>query len=267
MDMFKKKAIAIIPKVTGMISFVFSGYIIWEILRESKLRRLTKNRLLVGISVHDMISSFFGCFLSTWPIPANTWLVYGNVGTIRSCTMQGFFFQAGIGAAPLYSAALTTFYLLNVVFELPSETIVKKAEPFLHGVPILFGWSTAIAGLPLKLYNAADRVGFMCWIAEYPAYCSLRDSCQRGANANAFRWAFLYSWVLAVFFYMMICMSLIYYKVLSTERATDRWTQASGQNRRRKLSKKVAFQGLKYVIAFIFPVSLRDVTVTSSFLV
>jgi rhamnose transport system substrate-binding protein len=266
-DNYKKKAIAIIPKVTGMISFLFSGYIIWNILREPKRTRLTKNRLLVGISVHDMISSFFGCFLSTWPIPADTWLVYGNVGTVRSCTLQGFLFQAGIGAAPLYSAALTTFYLLNVVFELPTDTIVKKAEPFLHGVPIIFGWGTAIAGLPLSLYNAADRVGFMCWIAEYPAYCSLRDSCQRGANANVYRWAFLYAWVFAVFLYMAICMSLIYHKVLSAEKATDRWTEASGQRRRRNLSKKVASQGLQYVIAFVFPVSLRDVIVATSFLV
>jgi hypothetical protein len=93
----------------------------------------------------------------------------------------------------------------------------------------------------------------MCWIAEYPAYCSLRDTCERGSNANTYRWAFLYAWVFAVFLYMAICMSLIYYKVLSAERATDRWTQASGQCRRRKLSRKVAAQGLKYVVAFIFP--------------
>ena len=250
---FKKKAIAIIPKVTGMISFVFSGYTIWHILRVPRRRRLTKYRLLVGISVHDMIASFFGFFLSTWPIPADTWLVYGNVGTRRTCTMQGFFFQAGIGTGPLYSAALTTFYLLNIVFEMTTDKIVKNAEPLLHAIPIAFGWGTAIAGLPLTLYNAADRVGFMCWIAEYPAFCSLRDSCERGANANIYRLAFLYVWVLAVFFYMAVSMTWIYYKVLSIERATDRWTEASGQRRRRNHSKKVAAQGLQYVVAFIFP--------------
>jgi len=48
-------------------------------------------------------------------------------------------------------------------------------------------------------------------------------------------------------------MSLIYWKVLSAEKATDRWTQASGQRRRRNLSRKVAMQGLQYVVAFIFP--------------
>jgi len=291
-EKYKKKAIAIIPKVTGMISCFFSGYIIWHVLRSPRRRKLTKNRLLVGISVHDMIGSFFGFFLSTWPIPADTWLVYGAVGTTQSCTMQGFFFQGGIGAAPLYSAALTTFYLLNVVFEWNTDKIVKFAEPWLHGIPIVFAWGTAIAGLPLKLYNAADRVGFMCWIAEYPAYCSLRDTCERGLHANDFRWAFLYAWVFAVFIYMAACMSLIYYRVLSAERATDRWTQASGQRRRRNLSRKVsdsvqfdlsfepdlwvavksrfvsvqfllsflatsstqvACQGLQYVVAFIFP--------------
>jgi rhamnose transport system substrate-binding protein len=251
-DKYKKKAIAIIPKVTGMISFVFSAYIVWSVLSKPRRRRLTKMRLLVGISIHDMIAAFFGFFLSTWPIPEDTWLVYGNVGTTQTCAMQGFFFQAGIGATPLYSAALTTFYLLNVVFKLPTDRIVK-AEPFLHGIPIAFGWGTAIAGIPLTLYNAADRVGFMCWIAEFPAYCSLRDSCQRGDNAVIYRWAFLYAWVFAVFVYMAVCMTWIHHVVLSSERATDRWTQAAHQRRKRNLSRNVAVSGLRYVVAFIFP--------------
>jgi len=241
-EKYKRKALAIIPKVTGMISFVFSAYIVYHVLFDPKRRRSLKNRLLVGISIHDMIADLFGFFLSTWPMPADTWLVYGAVGTTQSCTMQGFFFQAGIGAAPLYSAALTTFYLLNVVFNMSPENIAKHAGKWLHGIPILFGWGTAIAGLPLNLYNAADRVGFMCWIAEFPTYCSLRGNCERGQNAGAYRWAFLYSWVFAVFLYMTICMFWIYCKVLKTEKATDRWTKASGQHPRRAMSHKVSIE-------------------------
>lgn len=93
----------------------------------------------------------------------------------------------------------------------------------------------------------------MCWIAEYPAYCGLRDSCERGQNANAYQWAFLFSWVFAVFIYMVVCMVLIYRKVLVVEKATDRWTRASGQQRRRGNSRKVGLQGIQYVVAFIFP--------------
>jgi len=253
MSKYKKKALSIIPKVTGMISCIASGYVIWHVLRHKKRRALTKNRVLVGISVHDMISSFFGFFLSTWPIPADTWLVWGATGTVQTCTMQGFFFQGGISAAPLYHASLSTVYVLNIVYEFSNERIARKAEPWLHGIPILFAWGTAIAGLPLKLYNAADRVGFFCWIAEYPPYCSLRGTCERGENADIYRYAFLFAWVFVGFAYMAICMILIYRKVLSVEKANDKWTDASGLRRHRSKSSLVRQQGIRYVAAFFFP--------------
>lgn len=157
MKEYKRKALAVTPKLPGMLSFFASGYIVWNVLSNNRRRGLTKNRLLVGMSVHDMIVCLFGFFLSTWPIPKDTWLVWGASGTTQTCTMQGFFFQAGIGAAPLYSASLSTFYVLNVVLEVGKDKIARRAEPALHAVPILFAWGTAIAGLPLKLYNSADR--------------------------------------------------------------------------------------------------------------
>jgi len=253
MDKYKSKALAIVPKVTGMISFIASGYVVWHILHHQRRRTLTKNRILVGISVHDMISSFFGFFLSTWPVPADTWLVYGASGTTQSCTMQGFFFHAGISASPLYHASLSTVYVLNVVCELSNDRIARRAEPFLHAFPILFAWGTAIAGLPLKLYNPADRIGFFCYIAEYPTYCSLRDSCERGENARVYLWSFLLVWVFIVFAYMAICMLLIYRKVLTVERARDKWTDSAGLQRRRSKSSLVRKQGVRYCIAFFFP--------------
>ena len=57
---------------------------------------------------------------------------------------------------------------------------MKKIERFLHGIPLLWGLGTAIAGLPLTLYNPAN---FWCWIATYHG---------RGPLADVFRWAFFY---------------------------------------------------------------------------
>ena len=252
-DKYKSKALAIVPKVTGMISFIASGYVIWHILTHRRRRALTKNRILVGMSVHDMISSFFGFFLSTWPVPADTWLVFGASGTTQSCTMQGFFFHAGISASPLYHASLSTVYVLNVVFGLSNDRIARRAEPFLHAIPILFAWGTAIAGLPLKLYNPANRIGFFCYIAEYPTFCSLRDSCERGENARVYLWAFLLIWVFIVFFYMAVCMLMIYRKVLSVEKARDKWTDGAGLQRHRSKSSLVRKQGIRYCVAFFLP--------------
>lgn len=159
---YAKKALAIIPKVTGMISFLALTYIVWHVLSDRKRRRETPNRVLVGIGISGMLASFFGFFLSTWPVPSDTWLVWGNVGNQGTCIMQGFFFQAGISATPLYAGALTTVYLLRVVLRVKRDRLVQ-VELFMHGFINLFAWGTAIAGLPLKLYNSADRIGFMCW--------------------------------------------------------------------------------------------------------
>jgi len=249
---YMKKPLAIIPKVTGMISFFASAHVIWHVLSNGKRRREPTNRVLTGIAASGMLASFFGFFLSTWPIPSDTWLVWGNVGSKLTCIVQGFFFQAGISATPLYAGALTTVFALKVVLRLTQEKLVR-IERYLHVFVNVFAWGTALAGLPLKLYNSADRIGSMCWIAEDPPYCSLRDNCERGKNAYLYRWIFLYAWVFIVLAYMTVCMIIVYFKVLEAEKASDRLRSDAGQAVIRGRSRKVALQGLYYVLAFIIP--------------
>ena len=76
--------------------------------------------------------------------------------------MQGFFFQVGISATTLYAGALTTVYMLSIVWKIQRQRLVQL-EFWMHIFINLFAWGTAIAGLPLKLYNPANRLGFMCW--------------------------------------------------------------------------------------------------------
>lgn len=204
------------------------------------------------VALSGILISFFGFFLSTWPIPSDTWLVWGNYGTIQTCTMQGFFFQVGISATTLYAGALTTVYMLSIVWKIQRQRLVQL-EFWMHIFINLFAWGTAIAGLPLKLYNPANRLGFMCWIAEYPPYCSLRNNCQRGINAFEYRFAFVYVWVFIVFCYMLVCMILIYCRVLKTEKATDQVRGSANQSVIRRQSREVARQGLYYVTSFVIP--------------
>jgi hypothetical protein len=145
---------------------------------------------MLGMSISDMITSFFGFFLSTWPMPKDTWLAYGAVGSAATCSMQGFFFQLGIAATPLYNCALAYFYLMKIIYGWNDRKLLV-IEPFLHAIPVLFALTTAIAGLVLKLYNP-DHLGSMCWINEYPTYCSTNLTCERGEGAKGYRWACKY---------------------------------------------------------------------------
>lgn len=90
-------------------------------------------------------------------------------------------------------------------------------------------------------------------IAEYPPYCSLRNNCQRGINAFEYRFAFVYVWVFIVFCYMLVCMILIYCRVLKTEKATDQVRGSANQSVIRRQSREVARQGLYYVTSFVIP--------------
>ncbi len=90
----EQKALAIIPHITGALSFFGSCNILYDVLLRDRKRKLTRPyyRILVFLSVYDAISSF-SLGLSTWPIPAGTPEIYGAVGNTRTCTAQGFFNQ------------------------------------------------------------------------------------------------------------------------------------------------------------------------------
>lgn len=161
MQKYNKKLLAILPKIAGLISFLCSSYLCQYILKSSRLRKYIFQRIIVGMSFSDSISSLFGFFLSTWPMPRNTWLVHGAIGTEATCQMQGFLFQFGIVATPLYNCSLGCFYFLKIVHGWADEDI-RKFEWLLHLVPLTVATITAIAGVVLKLYNPQSR-GYMCW--------------------------------------------------------------------------------------------------------
>lgn len=248
-----EKALVIIPKWSGGLSFLSSLFIVQDILRCPKRRSTSYHRLILGLSISDMFGSFSGSFLSSWPIPASTDPpIYGAVGTTATCTAAGFFSQAGNVGTPLYNGSLATYYYLMIVLGWEKSKIFQS-EWMLHVLPIAFSWGTAFAGIGLKLYNSAN---FTCWIAPYPSDC--KDShtygpeeanCERGDNAWIYRLAFASAEVWAVFAYQIFAMMKVYWTILKQERANDRYN-VDGVNRRQS-SKKVANQALLYTGSFL----------------
>ncbi len=161
-DKYKSKALAIIPKVTGMTSFLFSLLLASYILSSKKRRSSVFGRIMVGLSISDLFSSAM-MFLSTWPMRTDTWLQlhWGAAGTTGTCSAQGFFLQLGLCTATFYQATLLLYYFLTIVKE-KRESQIKKWEIFFHLVPCSVGLGTSIAGLVLKLYNPISR-GSVCW--------------------------------------------------------------------------------------------------------
>ena len=245
-----------------------SGLIINEVLRDPKNRAKVYHLLLLAMSIVDFNTSFW-YFLSTWPIPRSTANVFAPSGTRGSCTVQGFFIQFGI-ATPLYNAALALYYLLIIRYQW-KEKQVRKAEKFLHSVPLLWASGTSLAALGMTLLNNAN---LWCWISSVPLSCtgSYRNNgvndCERGNNAWIYRWAFFYAPLWAAIVCSGIWMLLTYLAVRKTEKASSKWKARPSTNDAamssaarkkkekeesdRKHSKQVASQAFYYLMAFFF---------------
>jgi hypothetical protein len=177
-------ALAITPKVTGVMSFACSSLICLSVLLDQKKLATMYHRLILGASVVDLNNSFW-FFMSTWPIPKTSTAMFA-VGSPWTCNMQGWFIQVGISMA-FYNTSLALYYTLVLRYGWSEERAVKL-EPFMHFLPLLWGIATATISIPLRLFNNAN---LWCWIAPYPAGC-VGDACIRGANADYYRWGFYY---------------------------------------------------------------------------
>mmetsp|Transcript_20155 Transcript_20155/g.41290 ORF Transcript_20155/g.41290 Transcript_20155/m.41290 type:complete len:162 (+) Transcript_20155:77-562(+) len=151
----QRKALSIIPHITGALSVIGSLSILYDILKD-RSRKLHRPyyRILLGMSFFDVFASA-SLGMSTWPIPRGTEGVYGAIGTTQTCTAQGFFIQLML-VSPFYNLMLAWYYLLlGKNKPLSEEAIASKYEKYMHAfamIPVLF----AVMGLPLTLYNSAD---------------------------------------------------------------------------------------------------------------
>ena len=97
--------------------------------------RLSKpyRRLIFGLSISDIIQSI-GIITSPFAQPpaddpfANRWAR----GSISACEFSGFLMSNGTALIPMYTFALTLYFLLIVKYKMPVASFVRKVEWKLH---------------------------------------------------------------------------------------------------------------------------------------
>jgi len=122
-----------IYKVTGSISCIGSGYIIQDVLRHpDKRSKSVYHRIMVGLSIMDILFSFFLFVLGSWPMPKGSrlWAV-GNMATCDAVAFLGVF---GFIGSPLYNCSLATYYSLQLKYNWQDHRI-KRIEKWFHIVP------------------------------------------------------------------------------------------------------------------------------------
>jgi len=214
----QQQFLALCPKITALPSIVGSAYIVQHIVRSPKRCRRVYHRLLLGMSVMDFIWSVKS-FCSTWPIPSYTG-IYLASGTTQTCAAAGFFGHGAALTSAMYSGTLTLYYLLTIRYGWKQERIRRYEPVVLHAFPLAIGWATAIAGLPLLLFNP---IGWTCWIGPWPPLCGQGGTCARGENAFLYQWLFFHMLLWASFAFVAVAMWLIYCKIRSQERTVEKY--------------------------------------------
>jgi hypothetical protein len=166
-------AIAITPKVTGLLSILGNGYIIRDCYQQlNKVQRgrggtlsssgHTYQRLMIGMSLSNSIMSF-GFVLSTLPMPKDTTFAWRPMGNTQTCTFAGCLTMMGVTPV-MYNASLSIYYLLRIRYGWTFSQLVR-VERWLHVVPWVWGISAVIVGVVMKLFNAGH---YECWLAPFP---------------------------------------------------------------------------------------------------
>ncbi len=162
------------------------------IARSHKGLSTTQHRILLGLSIFDLISSLgWSTFGSTTPSD-NNYLVWNARGNEASCTIQGFFLCLGSIGGLWYNAMLNVYYVAVVNFGKSEDYIRTKIEPFLHSMPIVVALTFSIIVKLVGNHLNDGGYGNCITAVHHPPHCQgygvgdVRDGyeipCYRGSE-------------------------------------------------------------------------------------
>jgi hypothetical protein len=96
------KTYDIIVRTTGSVSTIASTCLAVHILRSNHGLSTTYHRLVFGLCISDILSSFGFALASTMVPKEMNYLAPGAQGNTATCTTQGFILAVGVIAANLY---------------------------------------------------------------------------------------------------------------------------------------------------------------------
>lgn len=230
----------------GLLSILGSACLVYHILCSKQQHQTTKHRLLLGLSVFDISSSYWVTFGAAL-VPSRS----------RSyCQLQGFFAQMA-NVPTYYTAFLSVYFLLRVRYNITDEKIQTSYEPWFHTVSLLYPLVTAVACIPLGLYNP---VFIGCHIEAYPQGCNRKSDieCERGSNALWYSWTFTMVPIFVIMATVLSSQALLYWTVRRQIRSNLRYSVAQRSNEQRMV-KLVLEQSFCYVAAFMIPFLLPTI--------
>ena len=210
-------SVIVISMVSGSVSFIASFTLIVMILMSADKLKTPLRRLIVGVSVSDVIASFSNV-LNPIMIPSGV-LAYGNQGPCEAVAFSNHF---GAFASMLYTLSLCIYYVHVIKYNTSDRDFATRIEPWLHGISIGYPLLGSIVNLAVGNFNS---MGLICWIYSQPLYCADDPDveCIRGANAEAYKLIFAMMPLFVSFIGSVYVMVVISLTVIKQERRNARF--------------------------------------------
>ena len=143
------------------------------------------DKIVLALSVCDVLFSFFGCFLASWPAPKGQ--AYGASGNVAICSVVGWFQNWGFVCSKYYNASLALCYLFMVRYNQNESQLRKRSQYIFLLTPILLNLPWQILSIA---WQGGNFNGAYCTALEvYPLNCDVPGmECIRGQKiANLFQ--------------------------------------------------------------------------------
>lgn len=215
------RAIAIVPMVSGSISFISSIILIYIILRSHLKLSTVYHRITFVLSCCDLFQSISHA-LSCVPAPKGTPGALYALGNQLSCDIQGFFYVFGSLSLMFYFCGLTGYFNLAIKLEISEERIQKYFEPAVHAISLVYALFGAIYVLASDGYYTTGNI---CWIAPRPFRCEYNEDvdCSSGSahKFEVMRWIFIAGPVFLSFLFIVINMLMIFCALWAQNRSIN----------------------------------------------
>ena len=164
-QLFDHMTITNLLRTSASISIIASALLIAHILRSHLRLSTTYHRLVLGLSIPDVLfSSTF--VLGPLMVPKEMkYEIPGALGTVGTCTAQGFIYMVTLGMSTYYkNCSICCYYLAIINYNKSDAYITKKLEGWLHGIPIAVSLFTGFVVVAEKGFNTFGKV---CFLSDY----------------------------------------------------------------------------------------------------
>ena len=263
---FYTQAGAIVPTITGSISFISSITTIFIILKSRQ--NSVYHRIIFLMSFFNSFTSM-SIALTTLPMPKDITLPFQgpSYGSNVTCQIQGMVIIIGVTMVLLMNAVLMTYYQCSIVYGMTDATFSKKKiEPVLLFISLVLSIFFAVA-CTKYLYVGPSPNNPYCFISKYPMGCYISSSAGGDRPSECFQNEEEPQTLLIIVFGLTVCSVFIYTAVTMVsiltvamknrkelnrhhhhEQSLTEVSQSSGES----INHRVFSEALMYIGAFLF---------------